>query len=109
MLLKWGYKFDQQYRFEDCKDIYTLPFDFYIRDFNVAIEYDGEFHYSPIKLSGMTDESAAERFELIQRHDKIKTQYCSDNNIPLIRIPYWESEDLEYFLFDEFKKYGVII
>ena len=37
-------------------------------------------------------------FYIQQEHDKIKNQYCIDNNIPLIRIPYWEYDSIEYIL-----------
>ena len=26
--------------------------------------------------------------------DKIKTEYCKNNNIKLLRIPYWESDSV---------------
>lgn len=108
ILLKWNYKFTQQKRFDDCKDVYTLPFDFYLEDFNVLIEYDGEFHYQPIKLGDMTNEDAESRFKSTQSHDSIKNEYCYKNNIPLIRIPYWELDNLECFLFDHFKECKII-
>ena len=43
-----------------------------------------------------------------QLHDKIKNEYCKNNNIPLIRIPYWERDDMEYYLFDKLVKYKII-
>ena len=30
--------------------------------------------------------------------DDIKTKYCKDNNIELIRIPYWEKDNIEEIL-----------
>ena len=30
-----------------------------------------------------------------QERDIIKTQWCKDNNIPLIRIPYWHLKELK--------------
>ena len=30
--------------------------------------------------------------------DEIKTQYCKENNIKLIRIPYWEFDNIEEIL-----------
>ena len=38
----------------------------------------------------------------------IKNDFCKRNNIDLIRIPYWEFDDLEYFLFDNLVKLGII-
>ena len=31
-------------------------------------------------------------------HDTIKTQYCKNNNIRLIRIPYWDFDNIENIL-----------
>lgn len=101
ILNKFQLKYERQKRFEDCKDINTLPFDFYLSDYNVAIEYDGEQHYMTVNWSGeMTDEQLNNAFKLVQKHDKIKTEYCKNNNIQLVRIPYWEKNNIECFLFD---------
>ena len=35
--------------------------------------------------------------------DTIKTRYCKDNNIRLIRIPYWEFDNIENILELELK------
>ena len=89
-------QFIPQHRFDGCKDKYTLPFDFYLVDYNICIEYQGEQHYRPIDFFG-----GVEKFKILQLHDKIKKDYCSDNNIPLLRIKYDENieEELENFLF----------
>lgn len=108
ILTKWGFKYIIQKRFDDCRDKNTLPFDKYLEDFNILIEYDGEGHDRPICRGNMTNEEAIRQFELVQKHDSIKTEYCKKNNIPLIRIPYWERENMEYFLFCELVKYGAI-
>ena len=34
-------------------------------------------------------------------HDNIKNKYCHDNNIQLIRIPYWDLENIEQILNDQ--------
>lgn len=41
---------------------------------------------------------AEEQFQLRKIKDNIKTQYCEDNNIKLIRIPYWEFNNIETIL-----------
>ena len=45
-------KFIDQYKFEDCKNIFSLPFDFYLPDYNIAIEADGFQHIEPIEVFG---------------------------------------------------------
>lgn len=82
--------------FDDCVDKKELPFDFYLPDYNTAIEYDGELHY--IAKFGDENQTAQERLAYTQRHDQMKTDYCNSHNIKLIRIPYWESKNLEAYI-----------
>jgi len=37
--------FEKEKRFDDCRNVRVLPFDYYIPDKNLCIEVDGEFHY----------------------------------------------------------------
>ena len=34
-------------------------------------------------------------FQETQKRDKIKNRYCEQNQINLLRIPYWEKENIE--------------
>jgi len=72
-----------QKTFDSCRSVYVLPFDFYLPEQNICIEYDGEQHYKVIKYWG-----GENGFLMRQKRDKIKTDYCKDNNIKLIRIRY---------------------
>lgn len=85
-----------QKMFDDCCDVKPLPFDFYLPNYNIAIEYQGEQHYRPVDYFG-----GEEKFKLQQRHDGIKNEYCESNNIKLLCIPYYEdvNEQLNNFLF----------
>ena len=85
--------YEKQYRFNDCKNKKTLPFDFYISSLNIAIEYDGEQHYKIIKHFGGLD-----NLIITVIRDTIKTKYCEENNIKLIRIPYWDFDKIEKIL-----------
>ena len=87
--------FNQQHTFVNCKNIQVLPFDFYLPNHNICIEYDGIQHYKPINKFG-----GELGFLKIKHNDSIKTKFCLDNNIRLIRIPYYEviSESLNIFL-----------
>ena len=95
-------EFEEQKKFDDCKDKRQLPFDFYIPIYNLCIEFDGEGHFKPIKRSKeMTDKQAEENLNYVQRHDEIKTNYCKNNGINLLRIRYdknVEEKLTEYFL-----------
>lgn len=70
-------------------------FDFFLPDYNSFIEYDGEQHFSPVRFHTQTDEESLETFYTTQLHDKIKNMYCEENNINLLRIPYWEKENID--------------
>lgn len=92
-------RYISQYKFSDCKDKNSLPFDFYLPEYNTIIETDGELHYHPIKWSSnITDKQAEDNLQLVQFHDKIKTEYCYSKGINLIRIPYWEKENIKEIL-----------
>ena len=92
--------FITQYRFNDCKYQHTLPFDFYLPELKIAIEYDGELHYKPIEHFG-----GDLRFQEYQIRDEVKTKYCKDKGIYLIRIPYWNKDDIEEILENELNKH----
>ena len=64
-------------------------FDFYVNN-QYLIEYDGETHYK-YNLHGWHNE---EELKAQQERDMIKTQWCKEHNIPLIRIPYTKYETL---------------
>jgi len=86
-------KFEEQYKFEDCRFYKTLPFDFYLPNENIAIEYDGKQHYKIVEYFG-----GLNSFIDTKIRDTIKNKYCKDNNIRLIRIPYWEFNNIEKIL-----------
>lgn len=91
--------YEMEYRFEDCKDIRPLPFDFYIDEKRLCIEYDGEQHFHPVRFhKNETDEQMQDKFLLQQKRDLIKTNYCKDNNIALLRIPYTEFNNINEIL-----------
>jgi len=109
ILSNYSINFSIQKRYSDCKDIRPLPFDIFLKNYNILIEYDGEGHYLPIKRGHMTEKDAIKSLKLIKYHDKIKTEYCLNQNIPLIRIPYWEKDNLECFLFEQLNTFGINI
>jgi very-short-patch-repair endonuclease len=61
-------------------------FDFYLEDLNTVIEYDGKQHFEPVEYFG-----GLEGLKKTQERDKIKTTYCLENNIRIIRIGYFEN------------------
>ena len=85
-------EFECEVKFEDCIDKSYLFFDYKIitSDNNcIVIEVDGQMHFKAgyNKELGLYNQ---------QRRDKIKDNYCKNNNIKLIRIPYWEYDNDNY-------------
>lgn len=87
--------YKSQYKFSDCKDKCALPFDFYLPEYNTCIEYDGGQHFFPVNFSGEGAEYTEQQFKTTQYHDQIKNQYCADNGITLLRIPYFKNVEEE--------------
>lgn len=87
------FEYVREKRFEGCVYKTHLPFDFFVED-KILIEYDGDFHFIPGRFS-KDKEKMLKRLKETQRNDRIKNQYCIDNNISFIRIPCWEIENLK--------------
>lgn len=90
-------KFVREKRFFDCKNKYRLPFDFYLPEHNMLIEYDGEQHERPVNFFGISDEISKQNFLKLKINDSIKTTYAETNSIKLIRVSY-EIKNVEFFL-----------
>lgn len=76
-------QYKTEHTFKDCKYKNKLRFDFYLPDYNCCIEYDGEQHFKENSLF-------RDSLLTVQLRDNIKNQYCKNNNIKLIRVPYWD-------------------
>lgn len=88
----------EQMTFDGCRDKCLLPFDFYLPDYNICIEYDGQHHFYPVTFNGVTRDKAMKNYKITLKHDRMKNRYCIDNNIELIRIPYFEFNNIESIL-----------
>lgn len=98
------YSYIYEHKFDDCKNINPLRFDFYITELNTLIEFDGKQHFEPTAFSSKED--AHINYEYIKRNDEIKNQYCLDNNIYLIRLDHHHLDNnlIEWFLDEELTK-----
>ncbi len=95
---KYNYTYETQKRFDDCRDKYTLPFDFYLPDYNLIIEIMGEQHEHPIDHFG-----GKEAFEKCIMHDKIKRDYLKLHNIDILDIWYYEFDKMEELIINKIK------
>ena len=85
LLEEFDVEYLTEYKFDDCRNKLPLPFDFYIPDHNICIEYDGIQHFEPVEFFG-----GLKSFEHRKKLDAMKTNYCKLNDILLIRIRYDE-------------------
>ena len=82
-------EFIQEKTFENCvfANGTFARFDFYLPQHNLIVEYDGEQHY--------TGWNGKDNLNEIQAKDKFKTEWCEKNQIQLLRIPYYNYENIE--------------
>lgn len=90
ILTKNKIPFISEKTFDNCRNPRTnklLRFDFFIEN-KYLVEFDGKQHFTP------TNSFPNANYEELKERDKYKNQWCKENNIPLIRIPYTELEFL---------------
>ena len=82
-----------------------LSFDFfYLPDYNTCIEYNGEQHYDWKDYyfsKSISDDERKRLFEEQKKHDNIKKEYCENNGIKLLVIPYWDLDHIYDILNEE--------
>lgn len=86
--------FEAQKKFESCRDTRPLPFDFWLPQFNALIEFQGRQHFEGFERWG-GDEATSE----VKRRDRIKRQWCIENEIPLKEISSYKTVKSEIVAF----------
>ena len=81
--------FIYQKTFNNCKNKKLLPFDFYVPYKNLLIEYDGIQHFKVINYFG-----GRKGFQNLKKNDEIKNKFAKENNIKLLRIPYYQFNNI---------------
>jgi very-short-patch-repair endonuclease len=81
-LKKNNISFEEQKKFNGCKNIAHLRFDFFLPEYNLAIEYNGKQHYHNTYFGGLEER---------KRLDLLKRKYCFTNNIKLLEIKYTQN------------------
>lgn len=83
-----------QHKFKNS-EIPNYPFDFYLKynDKQYCIEYQGEQHYKPVNRFG-----GEQAFQNQLIRDKKKKNFCNNNNIILIEIPYTDFQNIDSIL-----------
>lgn len=101
LLQTMGIDFKPQKTFEGLGEysnqknrFFYFPFDFYIPNLKLCIEYDGIQHFSYHEHSEDSWNNK-ENFQNTREHDEIKNKYCKDNYIYLVRIPYIDFDEID--------------
>jgi len=77
-------------KFNDCADKRPLPFDFYLPDYRMIIEFDGGQHFFPA--------FGEKAYEYTKKHDQMKNEYAIMNDLSIIRIPYYDQGNIKHIL-----------
>mgnify|MGYP000941337139 FL=1 len=75
----------------------NLSYDFYLKQYNLLIEYQGEYH------DGTVSNQTEEEFKIQIEHDNRKREYAEQHNIKLLEIWYWNFDNIEEILNKELK------
>ena len=83
--------YDESY-FKDLVSKNNIPLrpDFILPEHKIWIEYDGEFHFRKVYN--------VNNYETLKIHDKRKNEYAKKHGWKMIRIPYWEFDNIENIL-----------
>lgn len=92
--------YQKEFVFDNNKN---FSFDIYLVKYNLVIEFDGEFHYDLLRFK-----KSKEILSKTKIRDELKNQYCKDNNINILRIPYWEINNIENIIINKLREYGKI-
>jgi very-short-patch-repair endonuclease len=99
-LKKYNFDYIEQVEFDDLVYTNKLKLDFLLKDFNIAIEYDGKQHFQAIGSS----ERALLEFEKQKERDNTKDQWCEKHSIKMIRISY--KDDVYAKLKNEMRRFN---
>jgi DNA-directed RNA polymerase subunit RPC12/RpoP len=95
-----GLDYQYEYKIDECRNKRPLPFDFAIfnkdNSIKLLLELDGIQHFKPTAFNGADYNIALNNYEYTKQNDFLKDEYCNNNNIKLLRIPYWEFKNDNY-------------
>ena len=99
-----------QKTFNDLRGIKggLLSYDFYLPEYNLLIEYQGEFHDINLKNDYNYTEYLRKNLQKQYEHDKRKREYAKNNNIKLLEIWYWDFDNIESILQKELNLQEVV-
>ena len=77
-----------------------LSYDFYLPQYKLLIEYQGEYH------DGNVRNQPKEKLKSQIEHDNRKRKYAKDNNLNLLEIWYWDYKNIDLILENKLKGDG---
>ena len=93
--------YEKQKTFDDLVGLAgkKYRYDFYLPEYNLCVEYDGQQHFRTVNFSGsMSEEKLIVNLLDTYDHDCLKNQYCEDNGIDLLRISYKDKDRIPEIL-----------
>lgn len=91
-------KYEREKKYDSCASFsnktnryYHLPFDFYLPEYDLLIEYDGEQHFKGYNK---------EQLKKQQKNDALKTNWCKENKKSLLRLTKFDKIGIEDSLYD---------
>jgi hypothetical protein len=102
LLTQLDVSFEAQKRFQKIKSKKPLPFDFYLPNFNLVIEYQGSQHFS--ESNRKQNESLAD----IQKRDEIKRIGAKESKLHYLAINETLEKDIEKVLIEKLKSVSQI-
>jgi very-short-patch-repair endonuclease len=104
---KHNIEYIREKTFKDCVNFCgnSLRFDFYLEQFNLLIEYQGQHHEKPVNKY----RRAKYVHEKTVVHDKIKEDFAESHQINLIKIYYQDYKNLNTILDEIFKEIDVLL
>ena len=93
-------KYHIEYKFENCRGVGNkkLPFDFYLYEYNILVEFDGRHHFESVEAFGGQEALKKQKIT-----DEIKNNFCRDNNLELVRIKYSSKQEDSQELLNKIK------
>jgi hypothetical protein len=93
-LMEHHISFIPEWRDHQCIYKRTMPYDFYLPELNVAIEYQGRQHTEFVDVFHRDLDGFNEQL----KKDTLKKQYCLDNGIHFLEISYLDFDKVEGIL-----------
>lgn len=85
-------RYQQEKIFTDLRNG-KLRFDFFLPEFEILIEVDGEGHFQQIKKFYKN----RQEFNHAKQNDRYKNSFALARGYRLYRIPYWEIDNIKIF------------